>query len=775
MYCFNGKCYNPQPPRVWSRVQNNCSLTNTNDDTNINTTVTIPYTNIVIPFQELGAKIAMINKGNVLQYKKNSSNLTKNQRYSLIAKGKWTNRTTTWASQSTRGYTNPNTQSLLRVGSTNVTLTGNETGLPVTCPAQLTPINYMVPANKSGITNPIVPPPIPPDPAGSGTNIPLVPVPFIEPIVIQDFGNLVCGSRQNLCTGEIITPIKLDNCHPTTDSNVPGTIQDLCWNDGNPTWYPRQRYVMTNSTDKWPVNATLLSAVRPTTPILEITVNCNVATLSWYTLYDCLPVTSYNIYKNGQFLTNVFTTTYNIDIYNDNSIAQFYVVALNGLIVSDASNIVDLTYIPIKYTTNGVITNYNPLTSSTTPNGFTYILFNNISSSYYFNLTSGTIPNLYYMIVGPGSTGQSGYSAAYYSQGGVGSGAGGCYNGLIADFPTNNYSITIPASNSNTIFRNSINSSLFNITATSGQFINRGAVNMTLNSVTSILSASSSISGEFGVGGESYGVNNISTITYGTDGGSVFIGTNGNVGNFIKFLGDGLQSNMLFGGGGGGGGGGNDGVTNHAGYNGGGGGGGGGTGSTSGGTGVNGFSGLVGANGGNGGSSFNISQGGYGGGGGGGGAGPYTTSGIQLRGLGGDGGSSMLLLYFQDPCSQNNPNSVSSKSTTTVKTTPVIKTVANPITYIPPTTTTKPNIQIEVIETVPDIGYFEMPIFVSNFANILLFNRTNELLAIQSDYKIYNQMYYPNGSYNIFVPINSYTDFIYIKKGDTVIIFAKIS
>ena len=476
MYCFNGKCYNPQPPRVWSRVQNNCSLTNTNDDININTTVTIPYTNIVIPFQELGAKIAMINKGNVLQYKKNSSNLTKNQRYSLIAKGQWTNRTTTWASQSTRGYTNPNTQSLLRVGSTNVTLSGTETGLPVTCPKQLIPINNMLPVNKSGTTNPIVPPPIPPNPASSGNNIPLVPVPVIEPIVIQDFGNLLCGSRQNLCTGEIITPIKLDNCHPTTDSNVPGTIEDLCWNDGNPTWYPRQRYVMTNSTDKWPVNATLLSAVRPTTPILEITVNSGSATLSWYTLYNCLPVTSYNIYQNGQFLTNVLTTTYNINIYNVTD--TFYVVALNDQIVSDASNIV------------------SP------------------------NIVSQNNPNI---------------------------------------------------------------------------------------------------------------------------------------------------------------------------------------------------------------------------------------------------------------VSQNNPNSVSSKSTTTVKINPVRKTVINPITNIPPTPTPRPNIHIEVIETVPDIGYFEMPIFVANFSNLLIFNRTNELLAIQSDYKIYNQMYYPNGSYNIFVPINSYTDFIYIKKGDTVTIFAKIS
>ena len=68
--------YNPNPTRTWSRVQSNCSLV-------------IPTTPIT---QAEVIELQMRRKGNVLQYKENSSNLTKTQQYSLIAQGKWTNR-----------------------------------------------------------------------------------------------------------------------------------------------------------------------------------------------------------------------------------------------------------------------------------------------------------------------------------------------------------------------------------------------------------------------------------------------------------------------------------------------------------------------------------------------------------------------------------------------------------------------------------------------------------------------------------------------------------
>ena len=228
----------PQPPRVWYRVQN--------------------------PFIELSPleadKIAMLNKGNVLQYKANSSNLTKAQKYSNIAKG--LNNNTTWATQSTRGYTNPNTTSLKRTGNVvNIEIsssTGDVIGPtlePVTCPKPIITINEDLPLNNGtgGGINPDIPLPVNPTP-GSNVFPNIIPVMPVEPIVIQDGGVLICSIQENVCTGETKSTISQQLCNPTTDSNVPGPIQELCWNDGTQTWYPRQRYIMTNSGNKFPYN-----------------------------------------------------------------------------------------------------------------------------------------------------------------------------------------------------------------------------------------------------------------------------------------------------------------------------------------------------------------------------------------------------------------------------------------------------------------------------------------------------------------------------------------
>jgi hypothetical protein len=351
MYCFNGNCYLPVPPRAWSRVQNSCSVIAPTNDTD-NAFVKVPYTNEVVPYVELGPRLAMINKGNVLQYKKNSSNLTQWQKYSKIAKGQWVNRTTTWASQSSRGFTDPNTQQLHRVGGTPGTTNSY-------CPKPPLPDNPVLPPTQGGgggPDGPPLPPPPPTPPVNPGNVIPVVPEPAPdEPVIFPDFGNLVCGTYENLCTGEVITPIKLDNCNPTTDSDVPGPIELLCWNDGNPTWYPRQRYVMSNSTDKWPVNAVLGSAIRPSTQVLSITTNFGIAELSWYSTTECLPITSYNIFQDNIFLVNLngSLNSYNVTI-DETNIHTFYIVALNGTIESDPSNEVSTTIPDIAFTnTNG--------------------------------------------------------------------------------------------------------------------------------------------------------------------------------------------------------------------------------------------------------------------------------------------------------------------------------------------------------------------------------------------------------------------------------------
>jgi hypothetical protein len=238
MSCYNN--YLPQPSRDWSRVQNTC---------------------VQLSISEAD-KIAMLNKGNVLQYKANSSNLTKAQKYSKIAKGQWINRNTTWATQSTRGYTNPNETSLKRTGNVvNIginPITGEIIGPtlePITCPKPIITINENLPFNNGtgGGINPDIPLPVNPTP-GSNVFPNIIPVAPVEPVVIQDGGLLICSVQENVCTGETKSTISQQLCNPTTDSNVPGPIQELCWNDGTQTWYPRQRYIMTNSGNKFPYN-----------------------------------------------------------------------------------------------------------------------------------------------------------------------------------------------------------------------------------------------------------------------------------------------------------------------------------------------------------------------------------------------------------------------------------------------------------------------------------------------------------------------------------------
>jgi hypothetical protein len=290
----------------------------------------------------------MLNKGNILQYKKNSSNLTTQQRYAQIAKGQWTNRNTTWATQSTRGYTNPNNQSLQRVNTINITLAGISTTLPVTCPKPVNIVNIQLPpGGSSGPVNPeVIPPPPPPPTASSGTMLPPAIVePPITPLVIRDLGTLVCGTQENVCTGNIIRQPTDIICYPTTYSDVPGQIMDLCWDDGTPTWYPKQQYIMTNSANKWPVNATLLSAVKPLPPVITTISNVEqFVTLTWTQDTKCLPVTNFTIFENGLpikiVLGNILFTS--IDVKN-NGIYTFYIVGSNGNIASDPSNTVSIT------------------------------------------------------------------------------------------------------------------------------------------------------------------------------------------------------------------------------------------------------------------------------------------------------------------------------------------------------------------------------------------------------------------------------------------------
>jgi hypothetical protein len=149
---------------------------------------------------------------------------------------------------------------------------------PATIPNKL-PINPNIKPTSQPIeaTNPYinicpiyVVPPGPPiyinaDPSPEVPKKPIEPkiipvLPYIKPpphptprVVIPEGGSLICNITENICTGQILSVRKAnDNCNPSTASDVPGPIIPLCYNNGLPTYYPRQRYIMTNSGNKFP-------------------------------------------------------------------------------------------------------------------------------------------------------------------------------------------------------------------------------------------------------------------------------------------------------------------------------------------------------------------------------------------------------------------------------------------------------------------------------------------------------------------------------------------
>jgi hypothetical protein len=220
--------YNPNPTRVWSRVQNPCTFV---DNRNIS--------QVVNYYEEQ----QMFAKGNILQYKANSSNLTKTQKFSLIAKGKWTNRTTTWSSQ-TETYTNPNTRNQLRVNSTLIPISTFQASQ--TCKTICNNTVYKpylnLPLSKQELDNQVINTFSSNNPCSTG--------------YIEDGGTLIVNKIADPCTKKIIKQTFVPGiiCSLSTSSNIPGPAVPLCWNKNIAPWYPKQRYIMTNSGNKWPVN-----------------------------------------------------------------------------------------------------------------------------------------------------------------------------------------------------------------------------------------------------------------------------------------------------------------------------------------------------------------------------------------------------------------------------------------------------------------------------------------------------------------------------------------
>ncbi len=392
--------YNPKPPRVWSRVQNRCTFV---DDNSYNTAF-IPLTGKTVSQSEADYQKQQFYKGNVLQYKKNSSNLTKTQKYSQICKGAWTNRTKSYATQ-TQTYTNPNILNLQQVNYTSVPSNGVTTYIPG-------PFNFYIPA-----------------PYGCTSNI------------IKDGGSLLGNTVVNPCSNEIVKTTINDGtlCFPNYCSDVPGKIQDLCWNSKMDTWYPRQRYIMPTSGTKWPEGYKgFVSAIDPNAPYLMINVNNNIATLSWTIIKNnCLPITSFNIYENGNFLANVpyTTTSYNVEVNCGNHI--FYVTSLSGTIESGPSNTVNVLNASYFIVTNGSQT-YDISTGI-------YTVVYNTSGTIQFVCQDSVNNSLSVILVGGGGGGSGGSNTFATTIKGGGGGGGAQTNFFTTNSYTNNviYNINI--------------------------------------------------------------------------------------------------------------------------------------------------------------------------------------------------------------------------------------------------------------------------------------------------------------------------------------------
>lgn len=276
--------YNPFPPRAWSRVQNPCTYIVPNDNYS---EVYIPLTGQTVSQGQADYEYKLLYKGNILQYKGNSARLTKKERYSQLARCAGPSRRKVSATQS-ETYSNPNIFGLLRVGYTTYNYPNQIIGAPNNISG---PFQYNVPNPEICLGN-----------------------------EVQDGGTMVCGSYYNGCTGNVIekSPTPATICNPASASNVPGP-GFLCWNTRMQTYFPKPRYFMNNSTDKWPYNYKgFVSAVQlkpPTASLMNLGNSIEVSWVNYKNAY--VPISSYEVYLNGNLYTTKDHSTNFVSISKD--------------------------------------------------------------------------------------------------------------------------------------------------------------------------------------------------------------------------------------------------------------------------------------------------------------------------------------------------------------------------------------------------------------------------------------------------------------------------
>ena len=275
--------YLQSSPRLWSRVQNSITFQLPGTDY---TQSYIPLINKTVSSQDANYYDKLLYKGNVLQYKANSFQISKKHHYSRLARGFGTK---TFATQS-QTYSNPNNRSLLRINSSQ--MSNNTPGT----------FQYNVP-----------------NPSGCSTDF------------IEVGGNLVCGNYTNPCSGEILktSGSTAQKYFPTYYSDVPGPPILLSWNSNSSSYFPRQRRVMSASIQKIYKNSTSATSLVP--PILSLSQNENSVILSWSNTNSvCGSISSYNIYENNIFVYSVsyLTTTTQINNLITGNTYSFYITSV---------------------------------------------------------------------------------------------------------------------------------------------------------------------------------------------------------------------------------------------------------------------------------------------------------------------------------------------------------------------------------------------------------------------------------------------------------------
>jgi len=194
---------------------------------------------------------------------------------------------------------------------------------------------------------------------------------------------------------------------------------------------------MSNSANKWPVNATLLSAVRANNPpVLTLVSNLTASvTLSWTIESTCLPISGFNIYQNYSLIAVVKYPTNTITI--------------NGLIsgilyvfcVSSFSNTS-----PTKTYSNlsNCVSNANTL-FSTTGNPLQYVIGNEYIIEF---IQNGSITFNFDFFINTaccGGAGGGGGGAYFTGGGGGGGGGGGISINNLTSVISNTYNVIVGA------------------------------------------------------------------------------------------------------------------------------------------------------------------------------------------------------------------------------------------------------------------------------------------------------------------------------------------